>query len=103
MVQFSVSLTANNTEAMVMWSPPLQANGIITAYEVIMSLYQEKKGNNITVQHVRLERTDKSYTLWHLSECKNVAQFMSYFHHRTRYSLSSEGSGIHQCWYGSIE
>ena len=46
-----------------MWSPPLQPNGVVTAYEVMYQTY----GISNTIRHVMLEEFDRSHTIQSLS------------------------------------
>ena len=64
LVQFQVRNSTDNTEAVIMWSPPTQPNGVITAYQVIHSIYE----NTTTMMSSALNRSALNYTLEHLSE-----------------------------------
>jgi len=63
-VQFHTETISSNTEIIVMWSPPLQRNGVITSYEVIYQMYED----DTTTTHVTLKSTVKNYTIQNLSE-----------------------------------
>ena len=61
-VQFSTRVVSN-TEVNVMWSPPSQPNGIITAYQVIYSIYD----NTTTVMSELLRDDSSTYPISDLS------------------------------------
>ena len=62
-VQFTTS-SVSNTEVNVMWSTPSQPNGIITAYQVIYSVYD----NTTTVKSGLLGISRSTYSISNLSK-----------------------------------
>ena len=72
-VQFHVNTTLNNTEVIVMWSPPLQPNGVITSYEVMYLIYEDDN----TTEHITLENTVRNFTIKNLRKCRCTAAVCS--------------------------
>ena len=70
-VQFHLK-RLNNTEVIVMWSPPLQPNGVITSYEVIHQMYEDDNSASV---HTRLESTDRSYFIQNLRKLRVSSSF----------------------------
>ena len=62
-VQLTTSVVSN-TEVNVIWSPPSQPNGIITAYKVIYSIYD----NTTTVMSELLSDDRSTYPISDLSK-----------------------------------
>ena len=62
-VQFTTS-SISDTEVNVMWSTPSQPNGIITAYQVIYSIYD----NTTTVRSELLTNSRSTYSITDLSK-----------------------------------
>ena len=63
-VTFNVT-ELTSTAVVVKWSPPLQPNGVITAYEVA---YQSYKNDNNIIYRANLKNIVRSYTISKLSE-----------------------------------
>ena len=62
LVQFRV-ISSSSSEVTVMWSPPLQPNGVITSYEVMYQTYQRSN----TMEQITLEESDRSFVIQNLS------------------------------------
>ena len=64
-VEFDVSRSSLSNEMLITWNEPAQPNGVILAYQVIYSIYN----NGTTSVSNILSNSTREYVITHLSKC----------------------------------